>query len=60
MKCIIYFTRWFLLGIVLLVSSGVYSADLKCSYLQDIQDKYLDLHISWSNFDKKKKAKKRF
>ena len=46
--------------LVLFYSSWLYSANLKCSYLQDIQDKYLNLHISFSNFDKKKKKKRSF
>ncbi len=37
-----------------------HAVDLKCSYLHDIQDKYLDLHISFSNFDRKKKKQKAF
>ena len=37
-----------------------YAVDLKCSYLQDIQEKYLNLHISFSNFDRKKKKQKEF
>ena len=49
-----------ILGVLLFCSSFGYSADLKCSYLQDIQEKYLNLHISFSNFDKKKKKKTAF
>ena len=36
-------------------SPFLYSLGLECDYVYDIQDKYLDLHINFSNFDRKKK-----
>lgn len=36
-------------------SPVLYAVGLECDYVYDIQDKYLDLHINFSNFDRKKK-----
>ncbi len=33
----------------------LYAIGLECSYVHDIQEKYLDLHINFSNFNRKKK-----
>ena len=37
-------------------SFALHGANLECDYVYDIQDKYLDLHINFSNFDKKQRV----
>ena len=49
-----------LIGLFFTYSAWSYSANLKCSYIHDIQEKYLNQHISFANFDKKKKKTKAF
>ena len=44
-----------LMSLFFITSSLVYAVGLECDYVYDIQDKYLDLHINFSNFDRKKK-----
>ena len=34
--------------------ASAFSADLSCTYLDDIQEKFLDLHINFSSLDRKK------
>ncbi len=38
-----------------ILSPSLYAARLECDYVYDIQEKYLDLHINFSNFNRKKK-----
>ena len=41
--------------IFVIYSPVILAINLECDYVHDIQEKYLDLHINFSNFDKKKK-----
>ena len=34
---------------------ALYAVGLECAYVHDIQEKYLDLHINFSNFNRRKK-----
>ena len=49
------FKRFFVL-VFLVCSPAIYALGLECGYVNDIQNKYLDLHINFSNVDRKKKA----
>ncbi len=55
MKFISYLVAGSLTLLFAVFSPALYSAGLECGYVHDIQDKYLSLHINFSNFDRKKK-----
>ncbi len=42
-----------LVFLIFLFSSNLYAIILECDYIHDIQKKYLDLHINFSNLDRK-------
>ena len=48
--------KLFLVFLFLFYVSSLSARGLNCSYVYDIQSKYLDLHINFSNFDKKQKS----
>ncbi len=55
MKTISILLKYIAICIFFVFPSFIYAVGLECDYVHDIQEKYLDLHINFSNFDRKKK-----
>lgn len=55
MKIKIILLKRFSIFLFFIFSSSLYAIGLECEYVYDIQEKYLDLHINFSNFDRKRK-----
>ena len=55
MKNIFFLLKYIVICVLFIFSSLIYALNLECDYVHDIQEKYLDLHINFSNFDRKKR-----
>ena len=55
MKVLSFPIKVILIFLFFVCSMSLYAIGLECDYVYDIQDKYLNLHINFSNFDRKKK-----
>ena len=55
MQFVSFLAKAILILLFFIGSPGLYAIGLECDYVYDIQEKYLDLHINFSNFDRKKK-----
>ncbi len=55
MKSYRVFTIFFSIFLLFSFHSFVFGRGLECSYISDIQDRYLNLHINYSNFNRRSK-----
>ena len=55
MKIFLFSIRFILSFLFIVCTSNLYAAGLECDHVHDIQEKYLNLHINFSNFNRKKR-----